>query len=455
LAIRILVLVLSFAPLAYGSVQPWAWGMCTFAVGLGLMFWTTGHVLGKARPVVGLQQLSVPAGLFSLVVLWIIVQGTVWTPAAWHHPIWSIAATALNEPIEGRISIDPESGQLSLIRLLTYAGVFWIALQYGRDSRRARICLQVFVVSAAACSALGFLVWGSGLETFLWFDSEMFSRPLAGERLAVPFVNPNHLATFAGSALVAAIGLIIGETRGLWRPETELREKLWRFLNEVLAKRFYLLIAFSVLLTATVLTQSRAGLVATAFGVFVLVAALQRREGFFMRHMVMVACGALLLAFVVIGRGTLVWIDRFSSASLEQGLRAQIYGNTIEAISASPWLGYGFGSFPSIYRVYNDHDARQIVEAAHNAYLETMVELGIPAALMLFCAVGACVLRCWNGARRRRRDADIPAIGAATAMVFLSHSIVDFPLQVPAIAMGFAFLLGIGFSQSWSSLDRS
>jgi len=39
---------------------------------------------------------------------------------------------------------------------------------------------------------------------------------------------------------------------------------------------------------------------------------------------------------------------------------------------------------------------------------------------------------------------------AATALV-ACHALVDFSLQIPAVAAWFATLLGLGYAQSWSS----
>ncbi len=55
------------------------------------------------------------------------------------------------------------------------------------------------------------------------------------------------------------------------------------------------------------------------------------------------------------------------------------------------------------------------------------------------------------GVRRRRRDVIYPSVGLAAAILVGTHSLVDFSLQIPAVAATFALILGIGCAQSWST----
>ena len=78
-------------------------------------------------------------------------------------------------------------------------------------------------------------------------------------------------------------------------------------------------------------------------------------------------------------------------------------------------------------------------KAEHDAYEDLVAAVGY---------VGLC---CLVGARRRRRDALYPALGAAATALVACHALVDFSLQIPAVAAWFATLLGLGYAQSWSS----
>jgi hypothetical protein len=79
-----------------------------------------------------------PATTFGLVMVWIVIQGSPWVPDAWQNPVWRETASILGTDMQGYISVNPYATETTLMRLLTYAGIFWLALQYGRSSKRAK-----------------------------------------------------------------------------------------------------------------------------------------------------------------------------------------------------------------------------------------------------------------------------------------------------------------------------
>ncbi len=56
-----------------------------------------------------------------------------------------------------------------------------------------------------------------------------------------------------------------------------------------------------------------------------------------------------------------------------------------------------------------------------------------------------------KGVRTREIDAVYPAIALAATAHLAAHAMIDFSAQIPAVAAGWAFLLGLGCAQSWSS----
>ena len=79
------------------------------------------------------RKIMIPAIGFAAVVAWIIVQMSMMTPLGWHYPIWSMAGDALGVPVAGSVSVNADLTMLALVRLLTAASVFWLALQFGRE----------------------------------------------------------------------------------------------------------------------------------------------------------------------------------------------------------------------------------------------------------------------------------------------------------------------------------
>ncbi|HLJ20638.1 MAG TPA: O-antigen ligase family protein, partial [Stellaceae bacterium] len=161
---------------------------------------------------------------------------------------------------------------------------------------------------------------------------------------------------------------------------------------------------------------------------------------------------AALLALIISGTGTLT---RVADTSMSADDREKIYAYTLQAIAARPFLGTGLGTFETVFQAYRDDTLRLVVEYAHDDYLETALELGIPAALLLLSAPAVLLFTCVRGVIRRRRDAIIPAIGSAATVLVGLHSLIDFSLQIPAVATSFYLLLGAGVAQSYSSSERA
>ena len=123
------IIRLAWCPFWFGGSAFVAWGInAVLFPGLAALYELSLLIRGERHPV-AIWQIKVPAALFGVVVLWILIQNATWTPTWFHHPIWQMAADALDQPIEGSISVDRELTSLALLRLITAASVFWIALQ--------------------------------------------------------------------------------------------------------------------------------------------------------------------------------------------------------------------------------------------------------------------------------------------------------------------------------------
>ena len=134
--------------------------------------------------------------------------------------------------------------------------------------------------------------------------------------------------------------------------------------------------------------------------------------------------------------------------------RPEIFQLTLKALADHPWIGTGLGTFTTVFEAYRTPDLLFFVNAAHNDYLENMLELGIPAALLLFGSVLALFVMCVRGAIRRRRDAILPCVGVGVTALVAMHSLVDFSMQIPAVTVTYLMLLGAAVAQSIPSGAR-
>lgn len=106
--------------------------------------------------------------------------------------------------------------------------------------------------------------------------------------------------------------------------------------------------------------------------------------------------------------------------------------------------GSGLGTFEGAFHLYEDpaETTRTYVNHAHNDYLELVIELGVPGALLI-----AAFLAWW--ARRLTalwRSPLSSRLGRAATIVsaaVLAQSLVDYPLRTAAIASLFALCVGL------------
>ncbi len=134
-------------------------------------------------------------------------------------------------------------------------------------------------------------------------------------------------------------------------------------------------------------------------------------------------------------------------------IRPMLWGVAIRAIAAHPLLGTGLGTYGDVYRLYADSFIPYVVDRVHNDYLELALGLGIPAACLWIFALLILTGQCALGAlmRRRRRIYAIAAVGASALAGF--HSMFDFSLQMPAVSVLYAIVMGIGVAQAYASRE--
>jgi O-antigen ligase len=150
-------------------------------------------------------------------------------------------------------------------------------------------------------------------------------------------------------------------------------------------------------------------------------------------------------------------ISRFEtlkpSALEDPSGRLAIWKQANGIIRDYPAVGTGLGTFVVAFRRYQTTSLDFLVDHAHNDYLEVTTDTGILGAALLFIPIMGLLIRmilAYAGARSAyRRSVLLACIGGTAAL--LIHSATDFNLQVPANALLFAVVLGIGSKATYST----
>jgi O-antigen ligase len=363
-----------------------------------------------------------------------------------------MTADAMDKPINGSISVNRELTSLALLRLVTAASAFWIAMQLCRDASRANFLLKSVAAISCAYAAYGLFAVAFTPGRVLWVKSPF---PRTGFATST-FINPNSFAAYAGMGLVVFCGLILGLFRNELRAAGgSLRFRIATFIEVTGQKGAVLLGGAFVTLVALLLSQSRGGNLSTALGLFVFgaLALKTRKQGF--GKAAIIVFGALLvvlvgLVFLAFGGAV---ADRIMQQGVHDSSRMAIYMITMRSILDAPLLGFGYGTFADVFPMFRDQSLGTFDtwQMAHSTYLEVFQGLGLVFGSMLVASIVLLALRCLKGAVTRQENEAIPCVAVAVAVLVGVHSLIDFSLQIQAVGVTFMALLGAGVAQSKSS----
>jgi O-antigen ligase len=177
-----------------------------------------------------------------------------------------------------------------------------------------------------------------------------------------------------------------------------------------------------------------------------------RQQRFAEQRGAIIAVGAFLVAATFLFFGDVV-AGKIAGEGFRDESRMAVYLMAIRSIIDAPLLGYGYGTFADVFPMFRDQSVSTSGKwtMAHNTYLEVFQGLGLFFGSMLVASVVVLILRCVKGAMTREMNETLPCVAASVAFLLGAHSLVDFSLQMQAIAITFMALLGAGVAQSESS----
>ncbi|MEG3146597.1 O-antigen ligase family protein [Sphingomonas sp. RT2P30] len=359
--------------------------------------------LGVAFVLVALAQMvPLPAGL--------------WSSLPGHAPLVR-GFTLIGAPVPPLpLSIDPAATMASLLSVSVAAGMFVLVVR--ADDRS----LAGFALALPVMAALSVLI---GLIQLVNGDSSplyLYTSTNRGQPVGF-FANSNHLATLVLTAvpflaaLVATVRARDGRVEG-WAADTVILGALG-----------------VLLLLGAIVDGSIAGLgllVPTLLGSYFLA-----RRGRDSRVLLIGALIALVLVgvFVALSFNSPI-LAGYAKTSLDAGPTSRLgfYRHTLAAIGSFFPFGSGLGSFITVFPAFEDPHAVDaiFVNHAHNDYLEFVLELGLPGAILIVTFLGWWAWRTvaiW-------RDGDsglLPRAATISSAVILAHSLVDYPARTAAI----------------------
>jgi O-antigen ligase len=448
----LLIVTLAWAPFPLGSNRSWSWSLLTLLVAASWALWGLSIWRKTAKALHLLRRVAGPIVLVALALSWGLVQIAPFTPVSWSHPIWSIAADGLGKPLGAMISLNAWRTLDEIMKLATYVMAAWLAYVLCQRAERAALLLNALIVIGAFYAAYALAVAMLGTT-----QTEIFyATPRISEHPVAPFVGHAHFATFIGLATLCACAKLFSLGAENITAKRGVRPLFLGTVKFVFGSGFAVLLSTLLLFSMLTAAASRAGFAATLLGMAVLLimANMIRTERAATKWtaaaVVVVAVSAFVL-FQINGDTLQNRFDDLSESSQTYQLRTVFWDAATRMVADSPFLGVGLGGFEYAYPMYADHIYPFNIDKVHDDYLELALGWGLPASIAWAAALAWLTALCGRAVfvRRRFRIYPLIAVGATALVAF--HALVDFSLQIPAVALSYAAILGLGVSQAFSS----
>ena len=357
----------------------------------------------------------------------------------------------------GKIGIDAYAVETRGLVLAACFTAFFLAAEVARE-RASRDRLAFSLVALGVFEAIYGLVQYLAGWQYIW---NVPRRYYLGSATGT-YVNHNHFAGLLEMVLPLAIGLAFYH----WEKASDRmhRRSLRDFISFVsspeMLKCCLLLLIAALISLAIVFSFSRMGLISMLASLGLMAAIIWIRGS-------RSALSAAFISFLVIGSvAGAAWVGmepvvkHFEELSHDDPLangsegRLALWGDTLKLIRIHPWTGSGLGTFAIAFTPVQSHELNYSVDHAHNDYLEFAAELGIPAAVFLFAGFFLLAARTLRSSRvvRSSRTRALALGTFAGASALLVHGFADFNLQIPANALVFSVLLGMGYAMSMDSV---
>ena len=447
-------LVVSLAALGMGGNRDWAWAPVAVLVGLFAVVIAAGAGTRSGFDVGPAERKPLLAlfACFLAFMLFALFQVSTLAPRTASATYYEMAAQLLGKAHAPVPALAIDAARDTLIKCVTCGAIFLSARALCRERSRARLLLYFFLFGAMLVLGYGFLSQATTNSCYLGSYLKKVGTFEAKDHCVMSgtFVSSNSFGSYCGMALVAAMALLFAPRRHGARRPYGFGEQEEGLLSGLTGFRLLMLAIALLMLGGLLISASRAGLAATGAAVGLLILLMMRglwRARPDLTRLVIV--GAVIVGIVVTviaGRTMFMKIEQGGSVTE----RMHIWMAGWKAITLSPWLGWGLGSFPDIYTVLQPASMTQPNNLAHSTPLEVMVEVGIPMAFVVYAILLIPLAATLYGALSTRfLHRYLPVAAVAVATVPTVHSLIDFSLQMPAIGFVVSAMLGMGWAQTF------
>lgn len=352
--------------------------------------------IGLLSIATALQLVPLPSGMLHAV-----------SPATFD--IWDRALSPMREPGPGlqTLSVAPTATAIDLVRLLAYGCTFLAAVRIANLHDGYSFLVRVVVASTSLMAMAALAHWAVSASTVFGVYRPQETWAYRPGRLA-PLLNTNHLAAYLNIGACVSFAALLAKR---WMP---------RALSGSAA----------ILTTATsILVSSRGATTSLVFGLALVGGLSFYARGKFrtVRAEVVVTAACILAATVVCAVALSDTREHLVSRDLS---KVEAVRRSWLLVREAPWLGYGRGSFETIFASVLDTPTYMVWTHPENFVAQCFVEWGIPVSLAAFGLFG------WAFRPQVLFRAVTPPIGAWCALAAtMLHELVDYHLETPGVAV--------------------
>ncbi len=418
------------------------------------MDWVEGAVLSVSAPLLVFPTVRprwTVVALVALAAVWLLrwaLRREPWPLTPFNG---ALLLFALMIPVAIRVSVAPEFSYPDGIRLVLGLAVFRYIGFLARTRRRLIWASIVFCLA-------GLLATGIGVIAVQWPEKAAFLSPLTEhlprlialfpEDQGPPGVHPNQLAAILMIFLPLAVTLTM-----CWPYDGR---STWRKVPLLVTVAVWGALTGSTLL----LTQSRSGWIGGWAGIAAALALLgSTLPRSWRKWTVWGTCAVLIILplgwIVHIGPEGIshLWenpADETAVGSLNTLVfRQEVWRWALVGVRDFPFTGCGLGAFRRVARILYPLDPLKVspnydIGHAHNIFLQTALDLGIPGLVAYVALLLVAGAACWNVARQGDPLTRPLAIGLAAGLLALhTYGMTDAMALGSKLAVVFWFALGL------------
>jgi O-antigen ligase len=474
----ILMVLIILTPVAFGSVELWAFSVMELGILLIIILWAiqnmvqiksthlrinpsthqrihpSTHPRIDASARLPINTLTVFLSIFLLLILFQLLplpSGLIEILSPKTYALRHQLLMTNDQLPMTTLSFVPFVTQINFFKWLTLIGLFAVLFYwkpFGNSvTLRRRLIVVIFVVG----------VWESLYGMFEFFSGHGQILNLEGEGLVSSvtgtFINRNYFAGYLLMVIPLSIGYLLSR-------EATRRDRFMGWRNRLASldgKTLLLGFGAIVMIVGLIFSASRMGISSLLFS-FTLLSILfrdPRRERKFSRTSVLIFSLALLWAIWI---GLDAVISRFFTSTDDFGFRWAMWASTFQILKDFPLFGSGLGTFTYIFPMYRSLHVEGLATHAENDLLQLASEAGLIGVGLLLIVFFYLFWRIVSGLRSLSHgepERYIAIGGLVGILALMFHSLVERNIQIPSNAFLYTILWAIVLKVSVRSTSDS